>query len=101
MPVNNCSRLVTGALVAGCVLFGLGLGNLVSLPPLIVESEFAAADAGRVVALAIAVNQASFSFAPGVFGAVHDLAGSYAAPLALAVILQTTAAVLVLSGRRR
>jgi MFS family permease len=89
------------AVLAGCVLFGLGLGNLVSLPPLIVESEFAAADAGRVVALAIAVNQASFSFAPGVFGAVYDLAGSYAAPLALAVVLQTTAAVLVLSGRRR
>ena len=89
------------AVLAGCVLFGLGLGNLVSLPPLIVESEFDAADAGRVVALVIAVNQASFSFAPGVFGALHDLAGSYAAPLALAVVLQTTAALLVLSGRRR
>jgi len=89
------------AVLIGCVLFGLGLGNLVSLPPLIVESEFDAADAGRVVALAIAVNQASFSFAPGVFGALHDLAGSYAAPLALAVMLQTTAAILVLVGRRR
>lgn len=89
------------AVLIGCVLFGLGLGNLVSLPPLIVESEFDAADAGRVVALVIAVNQATFSFAPGVFGVLHDLAGSYAAPLALAVLLQTTAAVLVLVGRRR
>jgi MFS family permease len=89
------------AVLAGCVLFGLGLGNLVSLPPLIVESEFDAADAGRVVALVIAVNQASFSFAPGVFGALHDLAGSYAAALGLAVVLQITAAILVLSGRRR
>jgi MFS family permease len=89
------------AVLAGCVLFGLGLGNLVSLPPLIVESEFDAADAGRVVALAIAVNQATFSFAPGIFGALHDVAGSYTAPLALAVALQTSAAVLVLAGRRR
>ena len=89
------------AVLIGCVLFGVGLGNLVSLPPLIVESEFDAADAGRVVALAIAVNQASFSFAPGVFGALHDLAGSYTAPLALAGLLHTTAAVLVLAGRRR
>ena len=88
-----------GVLV-GCVLFGLGLGNLVSLPPLIVESEFDPVDAGRVVALAIAVNQGTFSFAPAVFGALHDLAGSYAAPLALAVMLQTMAAVLVLVGRR-
>lgn len=89
------------AALIGCVLFGLGLGNLVSLPPLIVEREFDVADAGRVVALTIAINQATFSFAPGVFGALHDLAGSYAAPLALAIVLQTSAAVLVLLGRRR
>ena len=29
-------------LAAGCVLFGLGVGNLVSLPPLIAQSEFRA-----------------------------------------------------------
>jgi MFS family permease len=87
------------AALAGCVLFGLGLGNLVSLPPLIVESEFDHADTGRVVALAIAVNQATFSFAPGVFGALHDLVGSYAAPLVLAVALHSMAVVLVLAGR--
>ena len=85
----------------GCVLFGLGLGNLVSLPPLIAEAEFETVDVGRAVALVIAINQATFSFAPGIFGVLHDLAGSYAAPLALAVALQTSAAVLVLLGRRR
>jgi MFS family permease len=85
----------------GCVLFGLGLGNLVSLPPLIVEREFAPVDQGRVVALAIAVNQAAFSFAPAVFGVLHDLGERYAAPLALAVALHLLAAVLVLAGRRR
>ncbi len=97
--------LMSGAtpwsVVPGCVLFGLGLGNLVSLPPLIAEAEFPAADVGRAVALVIAINQASFSFAPGIFGALHDLAGSYAAPLALAVALQTSATALVLRGRRR
>ena len=83
------------------MLFGLGLGNLISLPPLIAEREFAPADLGRVVALAIAVNQAFFSVAPGVFGVLHDLAGSYAAPLAMALALHLTAAVLVLMGRSR
>jgi cyanate permease len=83
----------------GCALFGLGLGNLISLPPLIAEREFAPVDLGRVVALAIAVNQAFFSVAPGVFGALHDLAGSYAAPLGLALALHLTAAVLILTGR--
>ena len=85
----------------GCVLFGLGLGNLVSLPPLIAEAEFDAVDLGRVVALVIAINQATFSFAPGIFGALHDLAGGYGVPLAVAVVLHTGAVVLILAGRRR
>jgi hypothetical protein len=35
-------------LLAGCVLFGLGVGNMTSLPPLIAQAEFARADpAGR------------------------------------------------------
>ena len=85
--------------LVGCVLFGLGLGNLISLPPLIVEREFEPVDAGRVVAFAIAINQATFSFAPGVFGALHDLVGSYAGPLALAVALHSMAIMLVLAGR--
>ncbi|HYA81576.1 MAG TPA: YbfB/YjiJ family MFS transporter, partial [Methylocystis sp.] len=94
--------LLTGAApaaVAGCILFGLGLGNLVSLPPLIAEREYATADLGRVVGLAIAINQAFFSFAPGVFGALHDIAGGYAAPLALATALHVVAAIVVLAGR--
>jgi MFS family permease len=83
----------------GCVLFGLGVGNLVSLPPLIAEREVAPADLGRVVALLVAINQAVFSFAPAIFGALRDLTGSYAAPLLLATALHLAAAALVLIGR--
>ncbi len=85
----------------GCVLFGLGFGNLTSLPPLIADVEFEPVDLGRVVGLVIAINQAVFSFAPAVFGALHDLADSYRAPLFAAVALHATAIVLVLAGRRR
>jgi MFS family permease len=95
--------LLTGSgaapLLAACILFGLGLGNLVSLPPLIAEREFAPIDLGRVVALVVALNQAVYSFAPAIFGALHDLAGSYAAPLLLAIALHSAAAILVLTGR--
>jgi cyanate permease len=86
-------------LLLGCVLFGIGLGNLVSLPPLIAEREFAPTDLGRVVALVVALNQAVYSFAPAVFGALHDVSGSYRAPLLLAVVLHGLAAMLVLAGR--
>ena len=52
----------------GCILFGLGVGNLTTLPPLIAQQEFNRADAVVVVALVIAINQAIFAFAPAVFG---------------------------------
>ncbi|HWI25541.1 MAG TPA: MFS transporter [Stellaceae bacterium] len=91
----------SASVLSGCVLFGLGLGNLVSLPPLIAEREFATGDLGRVVALAIAVNQAFFSFAPAVFGALHDFSGGFAAPLMLALALHLTAAALILGGGKR
>ena len=52
-------------LAPGCILFGLGIGSMLSLPPLIAQTEFAAGDVPRVVALVTAVNQAVFAFAPG------------------------------------
>lgn len=87
-------------LVAGCVLFGLGVGNLTSLPPLIAQREFRAADVGMVVALVTAINQAVFAFAPAVFGALRDLGGSYIAAFLLAATVQVVAAAIVAAGRR-
>lgn len=88
------------ALVAGCVLFGLGVGNLTSLPPLIAQREFRPADVGTVVALVTAINQAVFAFAPAIFGALRDLSATYVAAFVLAALAQVAAATIVLCGRR-
>ncbi|WP_395708593.1 MFS transporter [Reyranella sp.] len=87
-------------LVGGCVLFGLGVGNLTSLPPLIAQREFRPADAGTVVALVTAINQAVFAFAPAIFGALRDLNANYVVAFVLAAIVQVMAAVIVVGGRR-
>ncbi len=50
----------------GVVLFGLGIGNATSLPPLIAQAEFAPADVPRVVARSVALAQALYAFAPAV-----------------------------------
>lgn len=60
-------------LLIGCVQFGLGVGNLISLPPLVVQAEFSRTDTMRVIALVTAVNQAVFAFAPATLGALRDL----------------------------
>ena len=88
-------------LLAGCILFGLGMGNLVLLPPLIAQAEFPRGDAARVVALVIAVNHAVFAFAPATLGLLRDIAGWGGAPIALAALVQLAALIVVLAGRRR
>ena len=87
-------------LTAGCILFGLGVGNLVSLPPLIAQREFQPADVGTVVALVTAINQAVFAFAPAIFGGLRDLTGSYVVSFLVAAAVQALAAAIVALGRR-
>ena len=60
-------------LLLGVMLFGLGLGNATSLPPLIAQQDFSPADTGRAVALVTACSQACYAFAPAIFGALRDL----------------------------
>ncbi|MGZ5908132.1 MAG: YbfB/YjiJ family MFS transporter, partial [Reyranella sp.] len=90
-----------GPLAAGCVLFGLGVGNLVSLPPLIAQSEFRPADVGTVVALVTAINQAVFALAPAIFGALRDFTGNYVLAFLMAAAVQAVAARVIVQGRRR
>lgn len=56
---------------AGVVLFGFGIGNVTSLPPLIAQKEFAPADVARAIALGTAIGQAAYSFAPAFFGLIR------------------------------
>jgi len=44
-------------LLLGVILFGAGIGNATSLPPLIAQAEFVKDDVGRVVALNLAIGQ--------------------------------------------
>lgn len=87
-----------GMLVLGAVLFGLGIGNLLSLPPLIAQAEWPAAEVATVIAMVTAVNQAMYAFGPGAFGLALDRHGAWAPPAA-ACLLQLAAAA-VLAQRR-
>ena len=87
------------ALVCGCVLFGLGVGNVVSLAPLIIQKEFAAEDVRNAVALTVAINQAVFAFAPFVLGAVRDIATGYIWSFALVAAIQLASAGIILIRR--
>jgi MFS family permease len=87
------------ALYVGCILFGLSVGNVITLPSLIVQREFAAASFGLVVGLSTAIGQFAYAFAPALLGVIHDAAGGYGPTLALCVAFQLAAAVIVVRGK--
>ncbi|HEX6018506.1 MAG TPA: MFS transporter [Burkholderiaceae bacterium] len=63
-------------IVLAIVLFGSGIGNATSLPPLIAQQEFERGDVPRVVALIVAIAQATYAFAPALFGALLQATGT-------------------------
>ncbi|CUJ48731.1 MFS transporter [Achromobacter kerstersii] len=91
------------AVWVGVVLFGSGIGNATSLPPLIAQTEFAREDTGRVVPLIVALSQGAYAFAPALFGllrAVLDTTGqSMIGFLAVAALVQAAAIVCFMAGR--
>ena len=68
------------ALMAACALFGFSVGNLITLPALIVQREFDPRSFGVLVSLITAINQITYAFGPGVIGLLRDASGSYTLP---------------------
>jgi MFS family permease len=89
-------------LYVGCMLFGFGVGNLITLPGLIVQQEFPRRDFARAVSFNVAITQLVAAIGPSLLGVLHDLSGSYRSSLIACLILQVIAAMLVLirPGRR-
>jgi cyanate permease len=84
------------ALFAACAVFGLTIGNLITLPGLVIQREFEAAAFGMLVGLSTAIGQYTCVFGPGLLGLVRDWTGGYTASLALCIALQLVAAALIL-----
>mgnify|MGYP003674017914 CR=1 FL=1 len=85
---------------AGCILFGLGVGNQITLPGLIVQQEFPRAHFSLVIGLVGAINQSTFASGPSLLGLIRDRTGDYKAALALCFGLLLASASLVLVRRR-
>jgi hypothetical protein len=87
-------------LLIGVLLFGVGIGNVTSMPPLIAQVEFVKDDVPRVVALVVAIGQATYAFAPAAFGLIRELsAGEGAYVFAAAALAYALAGGALLAGR--
>ena len=84
------------ALLAACALFGFSVGNVITLPALIVQREFDPRSFGVLISLITAINQVTYAFGPGVIGLLRDASGSYSLPFYGCIALQLVAAVLIM-----
>jgi len=95
--INSRNEMV---LIAACGLFGFSVGNLITLPALIVQREFDPRSFGVLVSLITAINQITYAFGPGIVGLLRDASGSYALPFYGCIGLELTAAVLIMIRKR-
>ena len=91
--VNSRNEML---LMAACALFGFSVGNLITLPSLIVQREFDSHAFGVLISLLTAINQVTYAFGPGIIGLLRDASGSYALPFYGCIGLELIAAVLIM-----
>ncbi len=89
------------ALYAGSIVFGLSVGNVITLPALIVQREFPPHLFGVAIGLSSMVGQATLAFGPTLLGLARDAADSYSAAIGLCIALQLAGALLVLMRPRQ
>ena len=88
------------ALVGGSVVFGLTVGNVTTLSPIIVRREFGAASFGAIFGIASCGIQLGTALGPGFYGLLHDASGSYRLPLLLAAAMDLLAGIIIAIGRQ-
>jgi len=89
------------ALMATSVSFGLTVGNVTTLSPMIIRREFGAASFGVVFGLAATINQLSMALGPTVYGVLRDAFGSYTPALLLCGMLNVGVAIVIVWGGKQ
>jgi MFS family permease len=86
---------------AGCVLFGLGVGNLTTVPGLILAVEWPRERFGALIGLVVGINQFTFAFGPSLVGVLRDWSGDYGTALGACAALEAIAAAVIMLGPGR
>ena len=81
--------------LAASAVFGFSIGNLITLPPLIIHREFDATSFTVVMGLFTAISGTIGALGPGLIGLVRGWSGDYRAALAFSIVLEIVGAVIV------
>lgn len=88
----------SAALYAGSVAFGLTIGNLLMLHPLLLAEAFGVREYGRIYSMSQLVMTVGVAAGPAVVGVVHDGTGGYGLALTMAATASGAGAAVLLAG---
>ena len=81
--------------LSACAVFGCSVGNMITLPPLIISREFSDRDFAVVLGLANAISGTLGALGPGLLGLAQAWTGDYGLALGLCIALDFLAAAIV------
>jgi cyanate permease len=87
-------------LLPASAVYGVTIGNVTTLSPIVVRREFGAAAFGAVYGMAGTGIGLISALGPSFFGLLHDASGGYRLPLLIAAMLDVLSAIIVIRGRR-
>jgi len=87
-------------LLAACAVYGFSVGNIITLPALIMQREFPASSFSLVLGLSTATGTFAGALGPGLIGLIREATGGYAAAFAVCMALKLTGAAFVLIRKR-
>lgn len=90
----------TGLLITS-ICYGLTVGNITSLSPIIARREFGAAAFGAVYGVAASAIAVASALGPALYGILRDAVGNYSPALLIAALLNFVAALIIVWGGRR
>jgi MFS family permease len=87
-------------LLVCCAAYGFSVGNIITLPSLIVQREFPSSAFGMVLGLSTAIGTFAGALGPGLIGLIRDGAGNYVAALLVCMVLKIVGGCFVLIRKR-
>jgi predicted MFS family arabinose efflux permease len=86
----------TTLLLICCAAYGFSVGNIITLPSLIVQREFPPAAFGMVLGLSTAIGTFAGALGPGLIGLIRAAAGDYTVALLVCMALKLVGGTFVL-----
>jgi len=87
-------------LLVCCAAYGFSVGNIITLPSLIIQREFSGQAFAMVLGLSTAIGTFAGALGPGLIGLIRAAAGDYGAALMFCMVLKIVGAMFVLVRKR-